>query len=142
MFFGTAHPRLDEKNRLILPARYRDGLAGGLVITKGQERCLDVWPTAEWDAYREQLRAASRTSERVRHYTRILYASAHDDTPDKQGRITLPQGLRDYAGITRDCVMTGQDTRAEIWDAQAWETYQAAQDAAFAGFDGDVIPMP
>lgn len=142
MFLGTHAPRLDEKGRLILPARFRDDLAGGLVITKGQDRALVLWPRPAFEAHAEKLRAGSLTSERVRAYTRVLFASAHDDVPDKQGRITIPPPLREYAGITRDCIVAGQDTRVEIWDAPAWAAYQAAQEDSFAELDGAVVPLP
>ena len=139
MFLGTHTPRLDDKNRVILPAKFRDELSMGLVITKGQDRCLVVWTEAGFATYAEQLRAGSQTSERVRAYTRVLFASAHDDVPDKQGRITIPPTLREYAGLTRDCVVVGADTRIEIWDAQAWETYMAGTEQSFVDLDGEVI---
>ena len=139
MFLGTHTPRLDEKNRVILPAKFRDELSTGLVITKGQDRCLVVWTNAGFATYAEQLRAGSQTSERVRAYTRVLFASAHDDVPDKQGRITIPPTLRQYAGLTRDCVVVGADTRIEIWDAQAWESYLAGTEQSFVDLDGEVI---
>jgi transcriptional regulator MraZ len=141
VFLGTHAPRLDDKGRLILPAKFRDELAGGLVITKGQDRCLVVWPRVAFEAYAQSLRAGSPTSEKVRGYTRVLFASAHDDVPDKQGRITIPASLREYAGIERDCVVAGQDTRVEIWHPPAWTDYQAAQEQTFADLDGDVVPM-
>lgn len=141
MFLGAQYPRLDDKNRLILPAKFRDELSEGLVLTKGQDRCLVVWPKAAFDEYAEALRAGSRTDQGVRRYTRILFASAYDDAPDRQGRITLPSALREYAGIERDCVVIGQDRTLEIWDAAAWEQYEAANQDAFAELDGEVVPL-
>ena len=140
MFLGTHTPRLDEKNRVIMPAKFREALADGLVMTKGQDRCLVVWTQEGFAGYAGQLRAGSQTSERVRAYTRVLFASAHDDVPDKQGRITIPQNLRDYAGLIRDCVVVGADTRIEIWDAQAWEAYLSGTEQSFVDLDGEVIP--
>ena len=92
MFLGTHTPRLDEKGRLFLPAKYREELAGGLVITKGQERCLYVFPTAEFGRITEALRTAPVTAKAVRDYSRVFFASASDEVPDKQGRITIPPG--------------------------------------------------
>jgi len=140
MFLGTHTPRLDDKGRLILPARFRDELAGGLVITKGQERCLVVWPRGEFEQYAGSLRAAPPTQELARRYSRVFFASAHDETPDKQGRVTIPPALRDYAGLTRDLVVVGADTRLEIWDAEAWSAYLAASEDSFAELDGGVVP--
>src|SRR5204863_4872783 len=102
VFLGTHHPRLDEKGRLVLPARWRDDLADGLVITKGQERCLYVFTRAEVAARAADLQAASLSAKRSRDYSRVLFASAADDVPDKQGRITIPTALREYAGLDRD----------------------------------------
>ena len=73
--------------------------------------------------YAGRLRSGSQTNEKVRAYTRVLFASAYDETPDKQGRITVPPALREYADLTKDCVVVGADTRIEIWDAAAWEAY-------------------
>ena len=140
MFLGTHAPRLDEKGRLILPAKYRDELAEGVVITKGQERCLYLFPQEEFGRITEALRAAPVTAKAVRDYSRVFFASASDEVPDKQGRITVPPALRAYAGLQRDCVVIGANTRLEIWDAQAWETYLAAQEDSFAEAAEEVLP--
>lgn len=140
MFLGTHTPRLDEKGRLILPAKFRDGLAGGVVITKGQESCLVVWPNVVFEEYATRLRTAAQTSQSVRAYTRVFFSSAFDEIPDKQGRITLPSQLRQFAGLDRDVVVVGADTRVEIWDASAWATYLAEQEPGFVGLDSEVIP--
>ncbi|MFL6137564.1 MAG: division/cell wall cluster transcriptional repressor MraZ [Frankiaceae bacterium] len=140
MFLGTHHPRLDDKGRLFLPARFRDQLAEGLVITKGQERCLYVWPQEEFAAITAQLRAAPVTSKSARDYLRVLFAGASDELPDKQGRITIPPPLRTYAGLTRDCVVIGANARVEIWDASAWRQYEAEQEQRFAEISEEVLP--
>ncbi len=140
MFLGTHTPRLDEKGRLFLPAKYREELAGGLVITKGQEGCLFVFPTAEFERITGKLPTAPLTPKAVRDYSRVLFASAFDQVPDKQGRVTIPQGLRDYAGLQRDCVVIGANKRLEIWDAAAWETYEADQNEAFSAASEEVLP--
>ena len=140
MFLGTYAPRLDDKSRLVLPAKFREQLAEGLVITKGQERCLYVWPLEGFHAAAEQLRRAPLTSKTARDYMRVLFAGAHDEVPDKQGRVTLPQPLRAYAGLRRDCAVIGADTRVEVWDATAWADYLAAQEDAFAALSQEVPP--
>jgi MraZ protein len=140
VFLGTHNPRLDEKGRLFLPAKYRDELAGGLVITKGQERCLYVFPLPEFDRITEALRTAPVTAKAVRDYSRVFFASASDETPDKQGRVTIPAALRDYAGLQRDCVVIGANTRLEIWDAQAWTSYLDRQEDAFSDASEEVLP--
>ena len=140
MFLGTHSPRLDEKGRLFLPAKYREDLADGVVITKGQERCLYVFPSAEFERITEALRTAPVTAKAVRDYSRVFFASASDDVPDKQGRVTIPQALRDYAGLQRDCVVIGANTRLEIWAGAAWEAYLAGQEDAFSAASEEVLP--
>jgi MraZ protein len=140
MFLGTHHPRLDEKGRLFLPARFRDQLAEGVVMTKGQERCLYVFPTDEFARMTEQMRQAPVTSKTARDYLRVLFAGASDEVPDKQGRVTVPAALRTYAGLTKDCVVIGANTRVEIWDAQAWATYEAEQEQSFSDIAEEVLP--
>lgn len=140
MFLGTHSPRLDEKGRLFLPAKYREELSGGLVITKGQERCLYVFPMAEFQRITEALRAAPVTEKAVRSYSRVFFASASDEVPDKQGRVTIPPPLRTYAGLTRDCTVIGANTRLEIWDAQAWETYLEQEEQSFSDVSEEVLP--
>ncbi|WUH93991.1 division/cell wall cluster transcriptional repressor MraZ [Streptomyces sp. NBC_00433] len=140
MFLGTYTPRLDDKHRLVLPARFREPLAEGLVITRGQERCLCVWPVAGFKVATEQLSAAPLTSKSARDYLRVLFAGAHDEIPDKQGRVTVPQPLRDYAGLERDCAVIGANTRVEIWSATAWADYLAAQEDTFSALSQEVPP--
>jgi MraZ protein len=140
VFLGTYSPRLDEKGRLFLPAKFRDELAAGLVITKGQERCLYVFTRAEFSERAAALQAAPLSAKGARDYSRVLFASAADDVPDKQGRITIPAALRDYAGLVRDCTVIGANMRAEIWDAGAWSAYVAEQEQAFADLSEEVVP--
>lgn len=140
MFLGTYEPRLDEKGRLILPAKFRDELAEGLVITKGQEHCLYVWPLAEFGRITEQLRNAPVTSKAARDYLRVFFAGASDERIDKQGRVTVPTPLRAYAGLRRECVVIGANNRVEIWDAGAWQGYLGEQEDAFAELSEEVLP--
>jgi MraZ protein len=140
VFLGTHAPRLDDKGRLFLPAKYREELSEGLVITKGQERCLYVFPMAEFERITEALRTAPVTAKSVRAYSRVFFASASDETPDKQGRITIPPALRGYAGLDRDCVVIGANTRLEIWDALAWETYLEQEEQQFSDLSEEVLP--
>jgi len=140
MFLGTHSPRLDDKGRMFLPAKYREDLADGVVITKGQERCLYVFPAEEFARITEALRAAPVTAKAVRDYSRVFFASASDEAPDKQGRVTIPQGLRDYAGLQRECVVIGANTRLEIWVSAAWTAYLANQEDAFSAASEEVLP--
>src|SRR5262244_4646344 len=138
MFLGTHSPRLDDKGRMFLPAKYREDLADGVVITKGQERCLYVFPAEEFARITEALRSAPVTAKAVRDYSRVFFASASDEVPDKQGRITVPPALRAYAGLQRDCVVIGANTRLEIWDSAAWDSYLEQQEDAFSDASQEV----
>lgn len=140
LFLGTHQPRLDEKGRLFLPARFRDALAPGLVITRGQERCLYVFPDQEFARLYAQMRQAPVTSKAARDYQRLFLSGASNEVPDKQGRVTVPQPLRDYAGLTRDCAVIGAGPRLEVWDAQAWEAYLADREGAFSDLSEEVLP--
>ncbi len=140
VFLGTFAPRLDEKGRLILPAKWRDELAPGLVITKGQERCLYVFSLAEFTALTERMREAPLSGRASRDYSRVFFASAHDEIPDRQGRVMVPQSLRDYAGLDRDCTVIGANTRLEIWDTDSWADYLRASEEQFASLTDAVIP--
>ncbi|MGI8576400.1 MAG: division/cell wall cluster transcriptional repressor MraZ [Nocardioidaceae bacterium] len=140
MFLGTYTPRLDDKARLFLPAKFRDELSEGLVLTRGQERCIFVWPSAGFEAFARELQARPVTDKAARSYARMLAAGASDQMPDKQGRVTLPQMLRDYASLRRDCVVIGAFNRVEIWDADTWNTYSADQESAFADWSEEVLP--
>lgn len=136
-FMGTFRPKLDEKGRLFLPAKFRDRLAEGVVVTQGQERCLVVWPPEVFD--REAERAASKplTSKAARGYARIFFAGGEETTPDKSGRIGVPAPLREYAGLEKEVVVIGVLDRLEIWNPATWEAYQAEEVARFAELDDD-----
>ena len=140
MFLGTHTPRLDDKGRLALPAKFRPELEGGVVICKGQDRCLTIYPAEEFARITEALRAAPVTDRRVRNYSRVLFASASDESPDGQGRVRIPQTLRDYAGLSKDCIVIGANTRIEVWDAQAWQEYLEAAEPGFSDIAEEVMP--
>lgn len=140
MFLGTYAPKLDEKGRIILPAKFRDELASGLVLTRGQEHCIYVFSQREFESLHEKIRQAPVTSKQARDYLRVFLSGASAEVPDKQNRVSIPTPLRSYAGLDRDLVVIGAGSRAEIWDARGWETYLAEQEAAFANTEEEVIP--
>ena len=140
MFLGTHTPRLDDQGRLFLPARYREEVAGGVVITKGQEKCLFVFTRAEFAKKAEALQAAPLSAKAARDYARVFFGSAFDEVPDKNGRISVPAGLRSYAELDRDVVVVGANTRLEIWDAAKWAAYEEAQEETFSSLEEEVVP--
>jgi MraZ protein len=139
VFLGTHTPRLDDKGRIFLPAKFRDDLQGGLVITKGQDHCLYVWSRPDFEALTERVRQAPFTNKASRDFLRVLFSGASDEIPDKQGRITIPPVLREYARLRRDCVVIGAMDRVEIWDAEAWASYSAEHEESFASMSEEVI---
>jgi MraZ protein len=140
MFFGTYTPRLDDKGRLFLPAKFRDELAEGLVVTRGQERCLYVWSMEEFGKLTERMREVPVTNKAGRDYVRMFFAGASDEKPDKQGRVTIPPMLREYASLSKDCIVIGAMNRVEIWDAEAWQSYSDSQEQQFADLSEEVFP--
>lgn len=140
MFLGTYEPRLDDKGRLILPAKFRDQMAGGIVLTRGQERCLYAFPRSEFEQIHDQLRQAPLTSKQARDYMRVFLSGATDDVPDRQGRVTIPAILRKYAGLERDLAVIGSGSKVEIWDASAWDDYLRAQEDSYAQITDEVVP--
>lgn len=120
MFLGEYVHTIDEKGRLAVPARFRAGLAGGLVITRGLDRCLAIYPIEEWKRLAEQVSALPMTDRRARAFRRLVFANASDVIPDRQGRILIPPRLREYAGLDGEVVITGIDTYIEVWNPQAW----------------------
>ncbi len=140
MFLGTHTPKIDEKGRFFLPAKFREELADGLVITRAQDRCLAIYPEATFVEMTKSMSSAPTSVKQVRDFQRMLAAGASDEKPDKQGRITIPPQLRTYAGLTGECVVVGAITRVEVWDRAAWEEYSAEQESAFAEMNEEVFP--
>lgn len=135
MFTGEHQHTLDDKGRVILPARYRDRLAGGLVFAPGQDRCIDVYPSAVFERRVEELRRLPREDGRARAIRRVFLAGAHQETPDGQGRVVIPQRLREYAGLERDLAVVGADEHVEIWDRDTWDRYRSGAEQQFAELD-------
>jgi MraZ protein len=140
MFLGTYAPKLDEKGRIILPAKFRDELAAGVVITRGQEHCLYVYSSREFERVLEKVSQGPVTDKDTRDYQRGLLSGAIQELPDKQNRVTLPVILRDYAGLDRDLTVIGAGNRAEIWDTEAWNTYYSEAESKYANRTEEVIP--
>jgi MraZ protein len=140
VFFGTYTPKLDEKGRLFLPAKFRDQLTEGLVVTRGQERCLTVWSLEDFGRLTDRLREAPVTQKSTRDYVRMLFAAASQEVPDKQGRISIPGPLREYASLRKECVVIGSMNRIEIWDPASWATYSEEQEQRFSELSDEVFP--
>src|ERR1700712_5161981 len=140
MFLGTYAPKLDEKGRLILPAKFWDELSAGVVVTRGQEHCLYLYSAREFESVLEKVSQGPVTSKETRDSQRALLAGANQELPDKQHRVTLPAILREYAGLDRELTVIGAGNRAEIWDTEAWNTYYEGAESDFVNTTEEVIP--
>ena len=124
MFLGEFQHTLDPKGRVILPSVFREQLKEGLVMTVGIDRCVEVHPAAAWPPFVQGLRDLKNTDARQRAFVRMILASAHPDTPDRQGRITVPARLREYARLDKDVAVVGNDARVELWNVESWTAYR------------------
>ena len=132
MFLGEYSHSLDEKGRVVMPSKFRAGLADGCVVTKGQERCLYVFAMGRWDDEARRVLKLPRTDRRARNYSRSFFASASNQFLDKTGRCQIPESLRTYAGLSKDVTVVGVADRVEIWDTPAWEAVAAEADDYYA----------
>ncbi|MBZ4486651.1 division/cell wall cluster transcriptional repressor MraZ [Microbacterium sp. cx-55] len=140
MLLGTHTPKLDDKGRVILPAKFRDDLGDGVVITRGQDRCLYVFSEAEFERVHERIREAPLSNKQARDFLRMFLSGASAEKPDGQNRVTIPPALRAYAGLDRELVLTGVGAHAEIWDADAWNSYTETNESAYSELEQEVIP--
>jgi len=125
MFIGEYQHAVDGKGRLAVPVKFRKDLAKGAVVTRGLDRCLFVFTAAEWQKLAEKLAALPLSQANARAFARLMLAGAMEVDVDKQGRVLLPEYLREYAKITKETVVAGLFNRIEVWDRAAWEKYKA-----------------
>jgi MraZ protein len=135
LFLGEYQHSVDDKGRVVMPARFRDRLSHGLVVTKGQERCLYVFPMDRWEEEVARINGLPRTNHRNRNYARSFFGSATDQQMDKQGRVQIPQPLRTYAALDKDVVVLGVADRVEIWDTAQWESVSHEADDLYSGIE-------
>ena len=121
MFLGEHHHSIDPKGRLIIPAKFRPGLAAGVVVTRGLDGCLLGYPPSEWEHLTQKINSLPLTQRDARDFSRLMYSAATFCEPDGQGRILLPPSLREYADLDNETVIVGTHTRFEIWNPERWE---------------------
>lgn len=127
MFYGEYHHTLDKKNRLIIPARFREPIqemgVEKLYVTRGLDECLFVFAEEEWKAQENKFRAMPFTKREVRKFKRLFFSGAVEAVPDKQWRILIPDYLKEYACLSKDVMIIGLSNRVEIWDKKKWEDF-------------------
>lgn len=136
MFCGEYEHSLDTKGRMIIPAKLRDSLGETFMITKGLDGCLFVYSMDQWKEMEQKLEALPLSRPDTRAFVRYFFSGATETEPDKQGRVMIPQNLREHAGLTRDILILGAGGRLEVWDKDRYAEYlansQAPEDLAAA----------
>ena len=123
MLIGEYHHNIDEKGRIILPAKFREDLGEEFFVTRGLEECLFVYPKVEWDKITKKLKSLPFTKKDARSFTRFFLSGATATVFDKQGRINITSPLISYAGLKKECVIVGVGDRLEIWDMDKWNNF-------------------
>jgi len=132
MFMGEFQHNIDTKGRIIVPAKFREELGESFVVTRGLDKCLFAYPMDEWKLLEEKLKKLPLTKKDARAFTRFFFSGAVECEVDKQGRINIPQPLRNYAVLEKECSVIGVSNRVEFWASESWEEYFTASEESFA----------
>ena len=130
MFLGEYQHYIDPKGRMAIPAKFRDELKSGAIITRGLDSCLFVFAPKEWEALAQKLVSLPLAQANSRAFIRLMLAGATNVEIDAQGRVLIPDYLRKYAGLKKEVVVAGLYSRIEIWDAEEWERYKTKTEGA------------
>ncbi len=130
MLLGEYKHNLDTKGRLAIPSKFREKLSAGAIVTRGLDNCLFVFANKEWEVLAQKLMALPLSQANSRAFVRLMLAGASDVFLDSQGRILIPDYLRNYAGLKKETVVAGLYNRIEIWDKQSWEKYKQKTESA------------
>lgn len=131
MFIGEYQHNIDNKGRLTMPSKFRDGLGQTFIITKGLDKCLFVFSLEEWNKFENKLKTLPISSKDARSFTRFFFAGAAECELDKQGRIMVPANLRNYAEISKETFVIGVSSRIEIWNEDNWNSYNNDDDLSY-----------
>jgi MraZ protein len=141
MFFGEFEHALDDKGRVILPAKFREDFAAGGYLTKVLDGCLAVYTPGEFALVAKEVQEKARRGGVERNVARTFAAGTTEVTPDRQGRIAIPPNLRSFAGLTDRVMVTGQFNRLEIWDAERWAEVNRQGEASMSDPEAQVDDM-
>lgn len=131
MFMGEFQHNIDEKGRVIIPAKFRDELGTTFIITRGLDNSLFVYPVEEWKQIEQKLKSLPFTRADARKFTRFFFSGAVECEVDKQGRVIIPNNLRSYAELTKECIFIGVSNRVEVWSKELWDTYYRESETSF-----------
>ncbi|WP_044896128.1 division/cell wall cluster transcriptional repressor MraZ [Bacillus alveayuensis] len=131
MFMGEFHHTVDAKGRIIIPAKFREGLGEVFVLTRGLDQCLFGYPMNEWKSLEEKLKSLPLTKKDARAFTRFFFSGAVECELDKQGRVNITAPLLKYAKLEKECVVIGVSNRIELWSKDIWEKYVEEQEQSF-----------
>jgi MraZ protein len=123
MFIGEYQNSIDSKGRIIVPSKFRDQLGSKFILTKGLDNCLYIYPMEEWSRFEDKLGSLPVSNKDARAFVRYFFSSAVECEVDKQGRLTIPQNLREHAKIDKELVTIGVLSKIEIWSKQEWDNY-------------------
>ena len=140
-FLGEYQHGLDEKGRLFIPARFREGLGSPFVATRGLERCLFAFPMAEWNRVEEKLRLLPLTQADARAFVRLMLSGAAYVEVDRAGRALIPAHLREYAGLEREVAVLGVGNRVELWAAATWREYSLQVQSSFEAIAEKIVGL-
>ncbi|TWG60170.1 MraZ protein [Bacillus subtilis J25] len=139
MFMGEYQHTIDAKGRMIVPAKFREGLGEQFVLTRGLDQCLFGYPMDEWKQIEEKLKALPLTKKDARAFTRFFFSGATECELDKQGRVNIASSLLNYAKLEKECVVIGVSNRIELWSKVIWEQYTEEQEDSFAEIAENMI---
>ncbi|WJH33082.1 division/cell wall cluster transcriptional repressor MraZ [Paenibacillus aurantius] len=131
MFMGEYQHTIDDKGRMIIPAKFREALGATFVITRGLDHCLFVYPNSEWAVMEQKLKSLPLMKSDARAFTRFFFSGATECELDKQGRVNIPNTLVEHARLAKDCVVIGVSNRVEIWSKDVWEGYFQQSEESF-----------
>lgn len=139
MLLGEFQHNLDSKGRLIIPSKFREDLGERFIVTRGLDGCLFGYPMESWSLLESKLRELPLAKKETRAFTRFFYSGATECELDKQGRANIPQHLRDYANLDKECFVVGVSTRFEIWSAEKWNDFSKATSEIFDDIAEDML---
>ena len=139
MFMGEYHHSIDNKGRMIVPAKFREVLGESFILTRGLDQCLFIYPLDEWKVLEEKLKTLPLTKKDARAFTRFFFSGATECEVDKQGRINIAAPLVSYAKLEKDCVVVGVSNRLEIWSKENWEQYVDEAEDSFSELAENMI---